>query len=188
MADVHFIINSHNRTLYPTPIVDAPIDFNTHTASASFQFDNHIANGYPIYIPFIKYGGAPKQFSPNGVSGSFNLDHFIAHGYPIPVSFLKYCGGVKPFDPNGVYGLFELPSSDSPSMGYPTPRNISCVIPGAFKNCINLQSIDIPRSVKHLGRYTFSNTSLKEVTISRDCEYYPTTFPTGCVINFYDEE
>lgn len=188
MADVHFIINPNNRTNYPTPIVDSPVDFNPHEASYSFVFDDASAEGYPVQISFLKYNGVSKQFNVDGVAGIFNLDPFISQGYPIPAALLRNGGAVKQFDPNGVYGLFELSPVISPGMGYPTPRGISCIIPGAFKNCINLQSIDIPRSVKHLGRYTFSNTSLKEVTISRDCEYYSTTFPMGCVIHFYDEE
>jgi hypothetical protein len=57
---------------------------------------------------------------------------------------------------------------------------------GAFINCTVLKDVTIPKSVKHIGKYAFYNTALKSVRISKDCTYYPTSFPPGCAINFYD--
>lgn len=56
---------------------------------------------------------------------------------------------------------------------------------GAFSNAVRLRKISIPPSVKKIGRYAFTNTQLTEVTIARDCEYYNTSFPRDCTINFY---
>lgn len=58
---------------------------------------------------------------------------------------------------------------------------------GAFCNDSSLSIISIPRSVKKIGRFTFRNTSLTSVMIAQDCEYYPTSFPDGCVVNFYPD-
>lgn len=57
---------------------------------------------------------------------------------------------------------------------------------GAFANATQLSTIRIPPSVKKIGMESFANTQLTSVTIARDCEYYETSFPKGCEINFYD--
>lgn len=56
---------------------------------------------------------------------------------------------------------------------------------GSFANVKNLQRVSIPKSVKKIGKYAFRNTRLKSVTIAKDCEYFATSFPNGCKINFY---
>lgn len=56
---------------------------------------------------------------------------------------------------------------------------------GAFTNCTDLTSVTIPASVKYIDYYSFWNTGLTSVTIASDCKYYPTSFPSGCTINFY---
>ena len=56
---------------------------------------------------------------------------------------------------------------------------------GAFINCTDLTSVTIPASVKYIDYYTFWNTGLTQVTIASDCVYYPTSFPSGCTVNFY---
>lgn len=56
---------------------------------------------------------------------------------------------------------------------------------GAFANAKNLQEVSIPKSVKKIGKYAFRNTQLKSVIISKDCEYFTTSFPENCKIKFY---
>lgn len=58
---------------------------------------------------------------------------------------------------------------------------------GAFCNDSSLSIISIPRSVKKIGRFAFRNTSLTSVMIAQDCDYYDTSFPAGCVVNFYPD-
>ena len=65
---------------------------------------------------------------------------------------------------------------------YPEPQLL-----GAFANCRNLNTVVIPETVKSIGEYAFRNTQLTSVTIASDCTYYPTSFPDGCVINFYSD-
>lgn len=57
---------------------------------------------------------------------------------------------------------------------------------GAFINCTALKDVSIPESVKYIGEYAFYGTALESVRISNTCTYYPTSFPPGCEINFYD--
>lgn len=58
---------------------------------------------------------------------------------------------------------------------------------GAFANCINLMNVSVPPTVKKIGKYAFYNTQLTSVTIASDCVYYDTSFPDGCVVNFYPD-
>lgn len=58
---------------------------------------------------------------------------------------------------------------------------------GAFANAHNLRQVSIPKSCKKIGRYAFRNTQLSSVTIASDCVYYNTSFPDGCVVNFYPD-
>lgn len=58
---------------------------------------------------------------------------------------------------------------------------------GAFANATNLKRVEIPRSVKSIGAEAFRNTLLTSVTIASDCTYSSTSFPEGCVINFYPD-
>ena len=72
--------------------------------------------------------------------------------------------------------------------GYPynkiMPNHVSL---GAFANATNLKKVIIPKSCKKIGREAFRNTQLTSVTIASDCVYYPTSFPDGCVVNFYPD-
>lgn len=57
---------------------------------------------------------------------------------------------------------------------------------GAFADCTSLRRVIIPPSVKYIGEYAFANTALTSVTIARDCEFFPTSFPPRCIINYYN--
>ena len=59
---------------------------------------------------------------------------------------------------------------------------------GAFKDVVQLTEIYIPESVKKIGSYSFSGTSLTYVKIAPDCTYSDTSFPMDCVVEFYDAE
>jgi hypothetical protein len=58
---------------------------------------------------------------------------------------------------------------------------------GAFANAKKLKRVSIPKTVKKIGKFAFRNTQLTSVTIARDCTYYDTSFPEGCVVNFYPD-
>lgn len=68
---------------------------------------------------------------------------------------------------------------------YPIYNYLKTIDTGAFANAKSLRYVRIPESVKKIGKTAFRNTALMSVTIARDCEYYPTSFPDGCVVNFY---
>lgn len=90
-------------------------------------------------------------------------------------------------------GLFgEIPKPDDnwiiSADGLKTKNMADPVYLGAFANNASLYSVTIPKTVKKIGRYAFYGTRLSYVKIARDCKYYPTSFPEGTVIDFYDEE
>lgn len=58
---------------------------------------------------------------------------------------------------------------------------------GAFKDAVNLARADIPQSCKKIGKLAFANTALKNVKIAADCEYFPSSFPPDCEVEFYGE-
>ena len=58
---------------------------------------------------------------------------------------------------------------------------------GAFMHSSNLSVALIPRSVKYIGKTAFRGTQLTSVTIASDCVYFSTSFPDGCVVNFYED-
>lgn len=58
---------------------------------------------------------------------------------------------------------------------------------GAFKDVVELSEIYIPESVKKIGTYSFAGTSLTSVKIAPDCAYSETSFPSGCVVEFYGD-
>lgn len=58
---------------------------------------------------------------------------------------------------------------------------------GAFMNAVKLEYVRIPESVRKIGRYSFFNTALRKIRISSECEYYETSFPEKCNVEFYEE-
>lgn len=104
---------------------------------------------------------------------------------------------------NGVLTTAVLPPADTHEyIEYPFPMMIWYInernlfthagLPempntGAFMGCVNLRVVNIPESVKYIGPYAFADTGLTNVTIANDCQYFPTSFPPNCVVNFYPE-
>ena len=95
-------------------------------------------------------------------------------------------------------GFIDMPSTpfvgDSPLSMWrvqggvlQTGLSIPCEALGAFANATQLKRVEIPRSVKSIGAEAFRNTLLTSVTIASDCTYSSTSFPEGCVINFYPD-
>ncbi len=56
---------------------------------------------------------------------------------------------------------------------------------GAFMNAKNLEYARIPETVRKIGKWAFAETALSKVRISPECEFYETSFPENCVIEFY---
>lgn len=69
---------------------------------------------------------------------------------------------------------------------YPSYVGNKMIPLGAFTYATNLKNIKIPKSVKYIGEWAFRYTSLTEVTIAKDCKYYPTSFPDNCRVSFYE--
>lgn len=82
------------------------------------------------------------------------------------------------------YPKLMLVSVDNIYDGYPS-HNEEVPSFGAFSNIPTLEKVTIPESVKHIADYAFYNTSIKEVTIASDCEFYSHTFPEDCVVKYY---
>ena len=96
-----------------------------------------------------------------------------------------------------IIGLPEITESDvypdgqwlisaDKNSGMPYTRLMPVPLPnGAFKDVAELTGIYISESVKKIGSYSFAGTSLTSVKIAPDCAYSDTSFPPGCVVEFY---
>lgn len=125
----------------------------------------------------------------------------IVNNELIPIGCSEPAHFVNP-TPIGLWGVIDntlTPTGYAKPKGFvnPTPISMWSVQNGVLTNGAeppkwgafinsNLSRVTIPRSVKEIGEFTFYNTKLKTVTISKDCKYYPTSFPDGCKINFYN--
>lgn len=56
----------------------------------------------------------------------------------------------------------------------------------AFKDCINLDWVFIPLSVKEIGFNAFNNTALKKAYVGYDCIIQSNSFPNDCVVTRYN--
>lgn len=56
------------------------------------------------------------------------------------------------------------------------------IIKGAFCNCSELRTAVIPSTVTYIGPYAFYGTALRKVTLPRNCTYFSTSFPRGCIV------
>lgn len=72
----------------------------------------------------------------------------------------------------------------SPNMPYHELMPVEKPV-GAFMNAVNLEHVRIPETVCKIGRYAFAGTALSKVRISSECEFFKTSFPENCLIEFY---
>lgn len=93
----------------------------------------------------------------------------------------------KPFVGDSPYTMWRIDTNINDSTPYsPLMIGIAAIVAnGAFMNCESLNYVEIPHSCKSIGRYAFAGTALKKVKIAADCEYYDTSFPEDCEVEFY---
>lgn len=89
---------------------------------------------------------------------------------------------LEPPYPSYFWYIESVPKLSIKNGAYKEATNL-----GAFMHCPNLTSVLIPRSVKFIGQTAFRGTQLTSVTIANDCTYFPTSFPEGCVVNYYSD-
>lgn len=91
---------------------------------------------------------------------------------------------IKEMNPDNLpYALFRCTHGINGDLPY--HKLMKLTMEGSFADATNLEEVKVPQSVKSIGPYAFYNTNITEVTISRDCVYFDTSFPPGCVIKFY---
>ena len=128
-----------------------------------------IKDSYPYLDTLSESIEFPSYPSP------YNIMTLVADEYP-SYSFLE---PLEISEPTPYFVMIQRKNE------YPIYNHLKTIDTGAFANAISLRYVRIPESVKKIGKYAFRNTALISVTIARDCEYYPTSFPDGCIINFY---
>lgn len=92
-----------------------------------------------------------------------------------------------------LYNGFTWKIDSEQNDGLPFPAlapklQFSSTSNGAYKDVAELTEIYIPESVKKIGSYSFSGTSLTSAKIAPDCEYSETSFPSNCVVEFYGND
>ena len=136
-------------------------------AEGTFIAGGGFASDVNQTLPLLPYDVINKPLSAWYITDNDTIDADI-----IP-TFMPW---VEPYP----MGVWYIDNNDKLEM-----TNYSTIVKrGAFTNCETLTHVDIPDSVTKIGRYAFTNTGLTEVTISRNCTYYPTSFPNGCQINY----
>lgn len=55
-------------------------------------------------------------------------------------------------------------------------------VSGALSHCENLKAVRIPDTLREIGKYSFTYTSLKDVVLPDECTYWATSFPKGCKV------
>lgn len=59
----------------------------------------------------------------------------------------------------------------------------------AFENCTNLEKVNLPDTIKQIGKNAFSGTNLQNKFIFQEgIEYYDSSFPEGCIIEIIPNE
>lgn len=65
---------------------------------------------------------------------------------------------------------------------YPDMYGWGLELIGAFAGLRNLSRTKIPLTTKSIGYNAYAGTSVKEVRIAEDCDYFDESFPPGCNI------
>lgn len=156
-------------TNYPNNSSPIPISFSSPYAYLSFLQNN---DEYPI--PYL------TPLEPISLTPPYPyLSMLIDDDYPYP--------DPKPQDITTLTPPYPYCCLIQKQNEYPKNyTDFDLIFLGAFCNAKNLTSIQIPKTVKKIGEYSFTNTKLTEVTISSDCEYFETSFPPNCIVKFYE--
>lgn len=150
--------------------------------------EHELPDGVTPNITFFRNGNG-DTWSLNG-----NSDDFVITA-PYSTSSFTLTVGVRNDTGNALSGtavLNNVSVYEHSAWAIENGKLINNDIPqihllGAFCNCKDMSVVSIPRSVKKIGRFSFKNTALTSVMIASDCEYFPTSFPDGCTINFYPD-
>ena len=80
--------------------------------------------------------------------------------------------------------LWRVDGTTNKGMIY-SPLIVDRLPMGAFYSATKFKNVIIPKSCLNIGPDTFSETQLKSVTISFNCNYSENSFPQDCVVHFY---
>lgn len=142
--------------------------------------DDDFNSGYPAFKRFGDLANMKTQEAPYPKLMLVSVPEYNS-GYPCLYDFGDLVEMKTQIEP---YPKLMLVSVDNIYDGYPS-HNEEVPSFGAFSNIPTLEKVTIPESVKHIADYAFYNTSIKEVTIASDCEFYSHTFPEDCVVKYY---
>ena len=178
-------------------------DGNTH--ASNFMYWQNILNGFALTTTentieiIYQSGDAYNYYSTALGGGNFNYDaghDSIAHKFTFDlrtnvITLYNGDSSIRWTSPAGLGLATNAFAIDVASNWQMTDNGlVNALIPqtkyvGAFADCASLRRVSIPPTVKKIGNHAFSGTALSDVTIASDCEYAPTSFPEGCIINFY---
>ena len=139
------------------------------------MYFKQLPNSYPVLLdekPMVEAYSEPLPYK------VFRQNENINNGYPYIKDSNEYLSVLKSPFPQTIF----IQSKNE----YPKFYHLKPIDTGAFCYASNLKTVKIPKSVKYIGETAFRHTALTEVTIAADCKYYPTSFPEGCKINFYN--
>ena len=168
----NFIINPNICNGYPSfgkPFIN--IDLSSINNNYIMKNYDNILDSYPSYgKKFTTTTQNKKVFMKNYDN---ILDSYPSYGISIDEEVIK--------EP---YPKMIISANSKYKQGYPSYR-VSERMYGAFQDTPLLTEISIPKSVKRIADWSFYNSAIKEVTISKDCIYGEHTFPENCKIKFY---
>lgn len=91
----------------------------------------------------------------------------------------------NPFVGDSPLTMWRITAGYNEGMPYSPLMIDFAALSGAFMDCANLSYAQVSHSCKSIGRYAFYGTSLKKVKIAADCEFFDTSFPEDCEVEFY---